>query len=282
MGNTRYTLLGEGREELEAQLLYVSESLYEGDWPSLKHSHYFAELFYVRSGSGKFLVENEIFPVHTDDLLVVNPNVEHTEVSTGGDPLDYIVLGVAGLSFSDGGNGHYTVHNYRAYRDELLFYFTTILTEMENQQEKYELLCQNLLEILLIHMMRHADLSIEAAPAQKISPECGKVKRYIDANFAENITLESLAEKAHLNKYYLAHAFTKYYGLSPMSYLIDRRIQCSKELLESTDHSIAEIAQLAGFSSQSYFSQSFRKACGVSAGAYRRKMRETKKEDGTP
>ena len=276
MGNTRYTLQEAGQEEIASRLLYVSESIYEGDWPSLKHSHYFAELFYVRGGTGEFLVENDVVPVRPDDLLIVNPHVEHTEISGGGDPLDYIVLGVGGLSFSFGGNGNYSVHNFRAHREELLFYFRVILAEMQEKRQKYELLCQNLLEILLIHMMRHVKLSLEAVPDQKSSPECSKVKRYIDSNFAEEITLETLADKAHLNKYYLAHAFTKYYGLSPMSYLIEKRIQCSKELLESTDHSIAEIAQLSGFSSQSYFSQSFRKACGVSAGAYRKEMRKTK------
>ena len=277
MGNTRYTLQNAEREEITSRLLYVSESTYEGDWPSLKHSHYFAELFYVRRGTGKFLVENGVVPVKPDDLLIVNPNVEHTEISEGGDPLDYIVLGVGGLSFSFGGADNYSVHNFGAHREELLFYFDVILKEMQEKRQHYELLCQNLLEILLIHMTRHAKLSFDAAPLQKSSPECDRVKRYIDSNFAEEITLETLAEKAHLNKYYLAHAFTKYYGLSPMSYLIEKRIQCSRELLESTDHSIAEIAQLSGFSSQSYFSQSFRKACGVSAGAYRKKARETKK-----
>lgn len=273
MGNTRYVLLGASREEITPKLLYVSSSLYEEDWPSLKHAHYFSELFYIRSGSGKFLVENRELPVTRDDLLIINPNVEHTEMSAGDDPLDYIVLGVEGLSFTFDETEDFLLYNYKEYREKLLFYFESILEEISGKAANYELVCQNQLEILLIHIMRHSQRAFSVAPAQKISPECSRIKKYIDSHFAEDITLALLAERVHLNKFYLVHAFTRCYGMSPMSYLSDRRIQCSRELLESTDHSIAQIAQLAGFSSQSYFSQSFRKACGVSAGVYRKQTR---------
>ena len=80
------------------------------------------------------------------------------------------------------------------------------------------------------------------------------------------------------------HAFTKSYGLSPISYLNERRLEVSKELLENTDHSIAEVAQLSGFTSQSYFAQSFKKSCHMTAGDYRRKAKraEEKKSALTP
>ena len=65
-----------------------------------------------------------------------------------------------------------------------------------------------------------------------------------------------------------------------LDYLNDKRIRCSKELLQSTDHSIAEVAQLSGFSSQSYFAQSFKKACGVTAGSYRKMMKRGQEAAG--
>ncbi|MFQ9136032.1 MAG: helix-turn-helix domain-containing protein [Ruminococcus sp.] len=53
-----------------------------------------------------------------------------------------------------------------------------------------------------------------------------------------------------------------------------RRIEVCKNLLENTDHDISDIAHLAGFSSQSYLAQSFRKSCGMTAMEYRRSRRE--------
>lgn len=50
-----------------------------------------------------------------------------------------------------------------------------------------------------------------------------------------------------MNKYYLVHSFTKHFGCSPISYLNDKRIEESKNLLETTNHSIAAIASMIGF-----------------------------------
>lgn len=58
-----------------------------------------------------------------------------------------------------------------------------------------------------------------------------------------------------------------------MSYLSHRRIEESKYLLGNTGHSLAQISELMGFSSPSYFSQCFRKAEGISPNEYRRQVR---------
>ena len=72
-----------------------------------------------------------------------------------------------------------------------------------------------------------------------------------------------------MNKYYLSHSFKKEYGISPVNYLISRRIDESKYLLAETDLSMSQIAQLLGFSSLSYFSQVFRRTQDISPMEYR-------------
>ena len=69
------------------QLRYISISKYEGDWQSLPHTHHFSELFYVLHGEGAFYIENEKVPVKTDDLVIINPYVEHTEKTLPNDPM---------------------------------------------------------------------------------------------------------------------------------------------------------------------------------------------------
>ena len=74
----------------------------------------------------------------------------------------------------------------------------------------------------------------------------------------EDITLQTLSDLTYLNKYYLVHAFKNYKGVSPINYLINRRLVEAKHLLATTNYPISKIAASIGFSSQSYFSQ-FRK-----------------------
>ena len=57
--------------------------------------------FFITHGTGKFTIENECFPVKENDLIIVNPNVSHTESGGTGTPLEYIVLGINGLQFTD-------------------------------------------------------------------------------------------------------------------------------------------------------------------------------------
>ena len=74
-----------------------------------------------------------------------------------------------------------------------------------------------------------------------------------------------------MNKYYMVHAFKKYKGLSPINYLINRRLDEARHLLETTDYPVSKIALASGFSSQSYFSQVFRKELNMTPGEYRKK-----------
>lgn len=151
-----------------------------------------------------------------------------------------------------------------------------LLAEADRSLDGYETVCQDFLEVLLIWLVRSTTLSLqlEQSPARPDNRECAEIKRYIDTNYREDLSLDKLAALAHLNKYYLAHAFQKEYGVSPMSYLSRRRIEESKYLLGNTGHSLAQISELMGFSSPSYFSQCFRKAEGISPNEYRRQVRQ--------
>lgn len=97
----------------------------------------------------------------------------------------------------------------------------------------------------------------------------GLYPTYIDENYNEAISLDKLAEIAHVNKYYLSHSFKKEYGSSPIDYMLKRRITEAKALLSSTDYSLIQIAEQLGFGSPAYFSKCFRKVEGISPSGYR-------------
>ena len=273
MGISRYPLKNDENGSINARLLYVTYSKFENDWPSIAHSHPFAELCYIRSGKGVYLIEGKPCPVKEEDLIIINANVSHTEKSDGDQPLEYIILGVEGMHFSFEGNSEHIIFSCRKEHGDFLFYMDALLREMEEKRKDYEKICQNLLEIMIIRLLRRTSFSFEYEAPVSSSRECIRLKHYIEANYNRDITLDTLAQFSHLNKYYLAHAFTRYFGRSPISYLCEVRIKASRELLASTDYSITEIAQLSGFSSQSYFAQCFRKYCRMTASAYRKSCR---------
>ena len=209
-------------------------------------------------------------------MVIVNPQVEHTELSLNASPLEYIVLGVASMEFLfSKADTNYAIFNCRENRERMVTLLHMLLAEADHSLDGCETVCQDLLEVLLIWLVRCTTISLqleEAAPTE--NRECAEIKRYLDTNYREDISLDLLAELAHLNKYYLAHTFQREYGISPITYLNRRRIEESKHMLGNTGYSLAQISELMGFSSPSYFSQCFRKAEGLTPNEYRRQVRQ--------
>ena len=252
-----------------AKLLNVASARYGGDWHSVPHTHKHTELFYIVSGKGQFIIQDQVFPVDVNNLVIINPNVPHTEDSLNSQPLEYIVLGIDGieLATSTNSNGQFCILDHFE-SVEVSSCLRNILREMEQKNTGYEDICQAYMEILILRLMRSTSFSVTTAPTA--SHQCASVRHYIDTHYKEPLTLDILAEEAHVNKFYLAHAFKEEYGLSPINYMISRRIEESRYLLQETDMSMSQIARILGFSSASYFSQSFRRAEGISPIAYRK------------
>ena len=259
-----------------AKLLNIASAKYGGDWHSVPHTHNHLELFYIVGGKGQFLIQDQLYPVNVNNLVIINPNVIHTEVSLNAQPLEYIVLGVEGVELKTSGdaNGQFSILD-QFESVEISGCLRNILRETELKSTGYEDVCQAYMEILIIRLMRNITLAIPAEPqAISANRQCAAVRRYIDLHFKEPLTLELLAEEGHMNKYYLSHAFKREYGVSPINYMISRRIEESKYLLAETDLSLSQIAQLLGFSSLSYFSQVFRKTQSLSPMEYRQSVKQ--------
>ncbi len=278
MSNNSYEFMQSNTLKKTAKLLYISSAKYGGDWHSVQHTHNCSELFYVIEGQGQFLIENHTYPVSANDLVIVNPNVSHTEVSLNASPLRYIVLGVEGLELTatnGNDNTNFCIVNFKTLRENILLCLQNMLTEIENKHTGYEIVCQDLMEILIVMLGRQTNFATILAPiSKKTSRLCGSTKRYIDTHYQENITLDQLAEVCHVSKYHLAHAFTEEYGISPINYLISKRIAEAEHLLKTTDFSLNLISNTTGFSSSSYFAQIFRKQKGMSPTEFRKLSRK--------
>lgn len=274
MSHTNYTfsLTKESLPRQHMILRNVASAKYGGDWHSLPHSHSYTELFYIVSGDGQFRINGQLFPVHAHQLVVVNPSILHTEVSYEAQPLEYIVLGIEGLELTIPGSdeARYCIYTFPE-RNDVLTCMQHVLREMQERRPEYQTLCLAYMDIIMVQLMRSASVSV--TPTQSRFPanrQCASVREYIDQHYKESITLDLLAEKVSINKYYMAHAFKREYGVSPINYLIACRIREGKRLLAETDLSLSQIAAVLGFSSSSYFSQSFRNAEGVSPTEFRK------------
>lgn len=270
MSNRFYKLNESEHKNIDSRLLYITEAKYGEDWASMSHDHHFTEIFYILSGKGSFEIETQSFPIKENDLIIINPGVSHAERSNQQGALAYIALGINGLEFRNLDNNNYAILNFTRSKDEICFYLKILLHEVRMKEPYFENICQNLLEAIIWHIIRRTKVQIIASPSMKSTKECRFIEQYLNEHFKEDISLQTLSELTYLNKYYLVHTFKNYKGISPINYLIQIRIDEAKHLLETTNYTIAKIAAQVGFSSQSYFSQIFRKATGHTPNEYRK------------
>lgn len=263
------------------RLCYVSEIRCGGERNLAFHPHPCTELLFITEGEGSLRLSGQEISLAAGDALILNSGGEHTAFDFKDAPLAYIAAGVDGLEALSGDSAaeEWTVVHCQSDREAVLFCLQGLLREMEGGLPGYDTVCRDLLDVLLLYLMRCSQFEISFVPSsRKSSREAAITRRYIDSHFRENLTLDILAEAVHVSKYYLVHSFSREYGTSPINYLISRRIQESMHLLTETGMSLAEIAGNLGFSSPSYFSQSFRKVQGVSPLQYRIRNREEKKK----
>ena len=282
MSNERYLMMESDIKNLSFQLESITKSKYDSDWHSTLHTHPFTELFYVVDGKGEFNIQGQRFPVKANDFVIINPQVEHTELSSPDEPLEYIVLGINGLSFSNltpvSEGGHpFSFFNLRDEQKDILRYLNAMVQEATSQSMSYELVCHNLLEILLIKILRHQHFDLEVGKQSKATKDISFIKHYLETYYHESIQLEDLASMTHLSRFYISHSFKKEIGMSPMEYLIDIRIKESKILLRTTNYSISQVADIVGFTTPTYFSKQFRKSTGISPTDYREQFQGVQK-----
>ncbi len=276
--------LDDTESTLSLRLLYLSSSRYENDWNCTLHSHSFSELFYITGGKGHFLVKGHKCPVEKNHLIIINPQIEHSEFSSEDQPLEYIVLGIEGLQFTPSTTQQEdipVVHITQADR-HISYCIDALRDEVQSCLPGQEIICQNLLNIILLLILRQKDIHVSITAFNNVSTECMTIKDYIDSHFKDPITLDLLAREAHQNKYYVAHTFKEAFGISPIKYLMERRVEESKYLLEETDYSIGQIASIMGFSSSSHYSQAFRRSTTLSPNEYRKQSRTQNSTPLTP
>jgi AraC family transcriptional regulator len=135
------------------------------------------------------------------------------------------------------------------------------------------LAAESLANVLAVQLIRHV-----SAPHRTNGRPGGLLPRskeravveYIMENLEANLTLDQMAAVAHLSPYHFARQFKATTGLPPHQYVIARRVERAKQLLQASDElSLAEVALSVGFTDQSQFSNHFKRIIGATPGRFR-------------
>ena len=97
------------------------------------------------------------------------------------------------------------------------------------------------------------------------------IRNYIDNHYDTNLNLDLLSHLQFVSKYHLLRLFKKYYGLTPRQYLMDKRIEKSKEHLKN-GRTVTETCFAVGFESLGSFSTLFKNRTGKSPSRFQKEQ----------
>jgi len=121
-----------------------------------------------------------------------------------------------------------------------------------------------------------ADPGVSAPSLENVQPgglanwQARRTIAYIEANLASKMGTGDLANVVALSRSHFSRAFKLSLGLSPMEYVVVRRVERAKQLISSTRERLAEVALACGFADQAHLNRRFRDLIGMSPGRWRR------------
>lgn len=101
-----------------------------------------------------------------------------------------------------------------------------------------------------------------------------KMKRHMDAHYTESFSLSFYEELLKLNKYRLCREFSNTFGISPLKYINQKRLETAKELLLTTELNVQEISSSAGYENVNHFINLFKKDTGYTPKGFRQKAQQ--------
>lgn len=125
---------------------------------------------------------------------------------------------------------------------------------------------------LVAHLLRNYLTCKHSLPEYEEGLPKYKLKQaleYMNVHLNENISLATIAEELGMSQYYFCRLFKRSTGITPHAYLIQQRVEQSKQLLKQRKLTINEIAITCGFANPSHFAKHFQKHTGISPKQFR-------------
>jgi AraC family transcriptional regulator len=146
----------------------------------------------------------------------------------------------------------------------------TLLAEAESGGRNGRLFVESMTTALAVHYLQQYGEGVAEPRAKGLDARrLQRAKQWLDERYAEDLSLDELADAVAMSKFHFIRLFKASTGRSPYQYLIERRLQAAKQLLKAGELPIAQVAQAVGFGDQSALASQFKRAFGQSPSQWR-------------
>lgn len=249
------------------------------------HFHNQHQLILVTEGSAEFKIDKKLHLVKENSLVIIS-NMEQHQIQMVQTPYKRYILSIRNdlclleirepllLSILLHRPPHFSsvIPISESFMPDILRYFHQLTKEYKEKPPLFTTRCALLLTDMLLLLYRSTP---QVFPNFKDSSSIKTVietQKYIAQNYNTPLSLDSIADKFFISKFYLSKEFKTITGYGFKEYVILYRLNEAKKLLHSTTDSVTDICYAVGYNSVNHFIRIFRLYEGISPLQYRKTM----------
>ena len=230
------------------------------------HWHESLELHYILTGESVIYINQSPVIAKEGELVICNSNELHQGFCSAA-PMEScrLLFSLEDLS-PEMDNRGYVFQNHIQKDEVIKQLFLELCREEANQAPGYKQACKAIVTQLMVHLCRNyvvQTLSREDTRRQKKNRErCNRLITFIEANYANPIANQDMADLVHLSKDRFEHFFRENFGQSALQYIQNFRMKMAKKLIKEGNIPISKVAEMVGFADYNYFGRTFRNHYG--------------------
>ncbi len=266
--------------------IYIAYGFHDEDLYLHKHSDFY-EITIVLSGSATHLVNNKKYTVHKGDVFVVGSDLAHGYEN----PQNFKICNVMykpdflyNLNFdiqeSKSFHSLFVLEPQLRKDDNYIHHLelsvetfkkvNEIIAELVQEYQKPEMGHNTFIISMFLNLVVQLTRAYEVQDKPPSLLKLAEPLAYINKNYNQAVTINDLAQLAHMSERNFSRVFKSTYGVSPINYIIQLRIQQAYELLKDKNLSVLEVSSSCGFADSNYFSRQFKLSSGFSPSEYRK------------
>jgi len=265
----------EEHREGMAHVTRLSHSCDNPNWHFALHVHQQdVELLYITGGRASLMVGTRQVAVEAGDILLIKPGTSHSTTSDPNDPSNIWSVSLSHVS-EEMLAGFPAVPWAKAGEHASFLQAAVLQLQIFSRQlvPATQLACDyignSLLTLYGYLIVREEKESCETEDLAL------RVLVYLDQNYSQHIDLKYLERQFFTSSGHISREFRKAYHISPINYLIDKRLSQAKWLLINTSDPIQDVSQAVGYDNVYYFSKLFLEKVGVNPFDYRQTFFQT-------
>ena len=240
------------------------------------HAHDKYEIYYFKGGEIQYYIEDADYTMVAGDLLIIPPGQMHRVVTLDeAAPYERFVMSLSvpycrrllqrvpeHFVFHEMGSCQLPLGESRPLFEKMMISLLELPSDQAGLLQRDALVTVLLLE--LAQMIERGQVN------QQSDHRMSEIIRYINANFTRDLTLEEIADRFFISKYYLLRRFKELTNSTVHAYILTKRILLAKALLQE-GVSPADVGEQCGFASYTGFFRAFVSQTGVSPTTYIKK-----------